>query len=141
MGAYFFPPAPGVVRIYFVWEVRPYWAAFGLSHTNCMGFSAIRFVWPKVCVFPKVNKRNKRRGIYEALGTKISHPAHAENSPKRRREVFGYLLVYSPPPLARAKFEHFYPESKGDRDTVFKRIPICVQPAQNRQIDWGEPDD
>ena len=79
--------------------------------------------------------------IYEALGTKISHPAHAENSPKRRREVFGYLLVYSPPPLARAKFEHFYPESKGDRDTVFKRIPICVQPAQNCQIDWGEPDD
>ena len=67
---------------------------------------------------------------------------HAENSPKRQREVFGYLLlVYSPPPLARAKFEHFYPESKGDRDTVFKRIPICVQPAQNRQIDWGEPDD
>ena len=32
-----------------------------------MGFSAIRFVWPKVCVFPKVNKRNKRRGIYESL--------------------------------------------------------------------------
>ena len=22
MGAYFFPPAPGVVRIYFVWEVE-----------------------------------------------------------------------------------------------------------------------
>ena len=36
---YFFPPAPVVVRTYFVWEVRPYWSAFGLSHTNCMGFS------------------------------------------------------------------------------------------------------
>ena len=35
---YFFPPAPVVVRTYFVWEVRPYWSAFGLSHTNCMGF-------------------------------------------------------------------------------------------------------
>ena len=45
MGPYFFPPAAGVVRMYFVWEVRPYWAAFGLSHTNCMGFSAICFVW------------------------------------------------------------------------------------------------
>ena len=56
MGAYFFPPAPGVVRIYFVWEVRPYWAAFGLSHTNCMGFSAIRFVWPNICIFPKVDR-------------------------------------------------------------------------------------
>ena len=56
MGAYFFPPATGVVRIYFVWEVRPYWAAFGLSHTNCMGFSAICFVWPKVCLFPKVDR-------------------------------------------------------------------------------------
>ena len=56
MGPYFFPPAPGVVRMYFVWEVRPYWAAFGLSHTNCMGFSAIRFVWPKVCLFPKVDR-------------------------------------------------------------------------------------
>ena len=53
---YFFPPAPGVVRIYFVWEVRPYWAAFGLSHTNCMGFSAIRFVWPNICIFPKVDR-------------------------------------------------------------------------------------
>ena len=42
--------------MYFVWEVRPYWAAFGLSHTNCMGFSAIRFVWPKVCLFPKVDR-------------------------------------------------------------------------------------
>ena len=50
-------------------------------------------------------------------------------------------IIYEAPPLARAKFEHFYPESKGDRDTVFKRIPICVQPAQNCQIDWGEPDD
>ena len=56
MGPYFFPPAAGVVRMYFVWEVRPYWAAFGLSHTNCMGFSAIRFVWPKVCLFPKVDR-------------------------------------------------------------------------------------
>ena len=56
MGAYFFPPAPGVVRINFVWEVRPYWAAFGLSHTNCMGFSAIRFVWPNICIFPKVDR-------------------------------------------------------------------------------------
>ena len=45
------------------------------------------------------------------------------------------ICLSAPPPLARAKFEHFYPESKGDRDTVFKRIPICVQPAQNRQID------
>ena len=31
--------------------------------------------------------------IYEALGTKISHPAHAENSPKRRREVFWLLYI------------------------------------------------
>ena len=36
--------------------VRPYWAAFGLSHTNCMGFSAIRFVWPNICIFPKVDR-------------------------------------------------------------------------------------
>ena len=56
MGPYFFPPAPGVVRMYFVWEVRPYWAAFGLSHTNCVGFSAIRFVWPNICIFPKVDR-------------------------------------------------------------------------------------
>ena len=55
-GPYFFPPAPMVVRMYFVWEVRPYWSAFGLSHTNCMGFSAICFVWPKVCIFPKANR-------------------------------------------------------------------------------------
>jgi hypothetical protein len=61
MGAYFFPPAPGVVRIYFVWEVRPYWAAFGLSHTNCMGFSAIRFVWPNICIFPKVDRGTRFR--------------------------------------------------------------------------------
>ena len=32
------------------------WAAFGLSHTNCMGFSAIRFVWPNICIFPKVDR-------------------------------------------------------------------------------------
>ena len=56
LGAVLFPPAPGVVRINFVWEVRPYWAAFGLSHTNCMGFSAIRFVWPNICIFPKVDR-------------------------------------------------------------------------------------
>ena len=56
LGAVLFPPAPGVVRMYFVWEVRPYWAAFGLSHTNCMGFSAIRFVWPNICIFPKVDR-------------------------------------------------------------------------------------
>ena len=35
---YFFPPAPVVVRTYFVWEVRPYWSAFGLSHKIVWGF-------------------------------------------------------------------------------------------------------
>ena len=61
--------------------------------------------------------------------------------PETRREVLVPLFINLNPPLARAKFEHFYPESKGDRDTVFKRILISVQPAQKRQIDWGEPDD
>ena len=69
MGAYFFPPAPGVVRIYFVWEVRPYWAAFGLSHTNCMGFSAIRFVWPNICIFPKVDRGWQNYFDYRVPGT------------------------------------------------------------------------
>ena len=74
MGAYFFPPAPGVVRIYFVWEVRPYWAAFGLSHTNCMGFSAIRFVWPNICIFPKVDRgwQNYFDSVTFLKGTKIT---------------------------------------------------------------------
>ena len=56
LGVVLFPLAPGVVRMYFVCEVRSYWSAFGLSHTNCMGFSAICFVWPKVCIFPKVDR-------------------------------------------------------------------------------------
>ena len=67
LGAVLFPPAPGVVRMYFVWEVRPYWAAFGLSHTNCMGFSAIRFVWPNICIFPKVDRGWQNYFAYSKL--------------------------------------------------------------------------
>ena len=65
-GAFLFPPAPGVVRMYFVCEVRPCWGAFGLSHTNCMGFSAIYFVWQNICPVPKANRGWR---IYFVLGS------------------------------------------------------------------------
>ena len=38
MGAYFFPPAPGVVRIYFVWEVQ-------YGHIGRLSVSPIQIVW------------------------------------------------------------------------------------------------
>ena len=51
-GAVLFPPAPGVVPMYFVWEVG---GAFGLFHTNCMMRSPMYFVWQNICPVPKAN--------------------------------------------------------------------------------------
>ena len=53
LGAVLFPPAPGVVRMYFVWEVilvgfrsLPYKLYGVFRHMFCMA--------KKVCIFPKV---------------------------------------------------------------------------------------
>ena len=52
MGPYFFPPAPGGWSSACILYGRyGRTIAFGLSHSNCMGFSAIYFVWQNICTF------------------------------------------------------------------------------------------
>lgn len=55
--------------------------------------------------------------------------------PETPRQISRTQVYKLGPSALSAKLEHFYPDSKGDRDTVLKRISIPVHLAQNRQID------
>ena len=64
----------------------------------------------------------------ESLGPRREMP----ETPRQISRTQVYKLGHS---ALSAKFEHFYPDSKGDRDTVLKLISISVRLAQKRQID------